>query len=170
MTMLTTDFEALATRLRPALRKTALGLTRDEAHADDIAQDTLLRLWQMRDRLDGYRSVEALARVIARNLSLDFLRGRHTTVSLDDLAARGEPEGSDAESPHALLAAAELEREVDEVLSRLAPAQQAVMRMRHTEGLEIEEIARLIGSSPANVRVLLCRARARVKTLFNPGK
>ena len=69
------DFEALVSRLRPAIYRTAITMTRDADTAEDIAQDTLLRLWQLRDRLDGYRSVDALAGVIARNLAIDHLRG-----------------------------------------------------------------------------------------------
>ena len=69
-------------------------------------------------------------------------------------------------APDDVMISAEFAAEVDRVMSQLAPAQQAVMRMRHSEGLETEEIARIIGTTPANVRVLLCRARARVKSLF----
>lgn len=143
-------------------------MTRDADLADDIAQDTLLRLWQLRDRLDAYRSVDALARVISRNLALDALRSRGATVSLSAVDMDFPDEAH--RLPDAEMISAELADEVDRVMARLAPAQQAVLRMRHTEGMEMDEIARVIGSTPANVRVLLCRARARVKSLFIDNK
>ena len=158
------DFEALVSRLRPAIYRTAITMTRDADTADDIAQDTLLRLWQLRDRLDGYRSVDALAGVIARNLAIDHLRGRGVVVSLSEVDV--ELPDMPGNAPDDVMISAEFAAEVDRVMSQLAPAQQAVMRMRHSEGLETEEIARIIGTTPANVRVLLCRTRARVKSLF----
>lgn len=158
------DFQSLALRLRPAIIRTAVSITHDADLAEDIAQDTLLRLWQLRDRLDAYRSVDALAKVIARNLALDALRARGVTVSISDTML-DLPDAAHL-TPEAELISAEFVSEVDCIMARLAPAQQAVLRMRHAEAMEIEEIARVIGSTPVNVRVLLCRARARVKSLF----
>ena len=45
----------------------------DDADAEDIAQEVVLKLWVMHDRLDEYRSMEALAVVMARRLSLNHL-------------------------------------------------------------------------------------------------
>lgn len=161
--MTLTDFEAMARRLRPAIVARSLSMTSDADLADDIAQDTLLRLWQLRDRLDTYRSVDALARVIARNLAVDALRSRGATVSIDALSV----DVPDSEGADAQLLDTEVRAEADTILASLAPAQQAVMRMRHTEGMEMDEIARALGTTPANVRVMLCRARARVRELFS---
>lgn len=158
------SFEILARRLRPDIVARTLAITHDAGLADDVAQDTLLRLWQLRDRLEQYRSVEALARVIARNLALDALRQRGATVSLDALTA--DLAAGEAEAADEALLTEEATGEIDRIMQQLAPAQQAVLRMRHAEGMEMDEIARVIGSTPANVRVLLCRARARVKDLY----
>lgn len=152
----------MARRMRPAIVGRVTAMTRDEALAEDVAQETLLRLWQIRHKLDGYRSVDALVKVVARNLAIDSLRRSGATVSLDDLTAEGiEPLSADA----SVLLAETVER-VDAVMAQLSPAQQAVMRMRHSDGLEMDEIARLTGTTEANVRVILCRARAKVKKLY----
>ena len=44
--------------------------------------------------------------------------------------------------------------------------QQAVLRMKHLDGLEVGEIAELPGSTPEAVRMNLSRARRRVKEMF----
>lgn len=50
------------------------GLIEDRSDAEDIVQETFLKLWQIREKLDGYNSVEALAVQVAKNLALDKLK------------------------------------------------------------------------------------------------
>lgn len=156
-------FEKMVGKLRPRLVLQAMKITGDNDAADDIAQETLLRMWTMRDRLDAYNSVEALAMVMNRNIALSMLRSSKPMASLDDpcLAI-----SDSAPPPDAGIIAGETAMTIDKVMSMLAPGQQAVLKMKHVEGMEIPEIARITGSTENNVRVLLCRARARVKELF----
>lgn len=135
----------------------------DQALPDDVAQDTLLRLWTMRERLDAYSSVEALAMVIARNRAIDLLRETGMTTRLD---TPGVERPDTALLPDAAMEMADTTAEIDSILATLPSQQQAVMRMRHTEGMEIEEIAAAIGSTPGAIRTMLCRARQSVKQMF----
>ncbi|MCF0213721.1 MAG: RNA polymerase sigma factor [Muribaculaceae bacterium] len=162
------EFENMAARLRTVLVGSLHRYVDDVNDADDIAQDTLLRLWQMRHRLEDYRSVESLARVMARNLAIDLLRHRKHVVNVD--AEASDPMLSLPDSgptPDSGLIAQDEDREKDRILSHLIPSQRAVVRMKHVEGLEIAEIAVILGTTENNVRVLLCRARANIKNLFN---
>lgn len=63
------EFETQAPQLRERIVTMVRRLSADADGdlADDVAQDTLLKLWTMRERLDSYNSVEALAMVIARH-------------------------------------------------------------------------------------------------------
>ena len=72
-----TEFEHIAQEMRPRLtahcqRYLSAGTLAEEA--DDIVQETLVKLWKMRDRLSEYQSIEALGMTIARNLCIDHLR------------------------------------------------------------------------------------------------
>ena len=131
--------------------------------AEDVAQDTLLRLWSRRDTLDSYRSVEALAMVMARNRTIDLLRseqpGRCTSIDGIDSPDSGP-------DPHQSLEAGEAETRMRDILDSLPSAQQALIRMRHAEGMEIDEIAALTDSSPGSIRTALSRARRHIKELF----
>lgn len=71
-----TEFERMAPPLRKRIVSMVLGMSAsaDADLADDVAQDTLLRLWTIRDKLDEYRSVDSLAMVIARHRAIDLLR------------------------------------------------------------------------------------------------
>jgi len=52
------------------------------------------------------------------------------------------------------------------IIERLSGLQQAVLRMKQIEGLEIDEIAALTGSAPEAIRMNLSRARRKVKEIF----
>lgn len=154
------EFEILFCRLRPAIYKMAYGVTNSEDDAEDVAQDTLLKLWSMRDKLEGYRSTEALALVMSRRMSIDKLRQRKN-VPLEDVDRLDL-----SPTPEEVMMHKEAEAEMDMRLQQLPDREQAVLRMRHIDGLEIGEIAKLIGTSEVNVRVAISRGRRRIKDLF----
>lgn len=160
------DFEAMA----PQLRQRIVGMVRklsadsgDTDLADDVAQDTLLKLWSMRDRLDAYTSVEALAMVIARNRAIDLLK-RVSALRSCDIA---DIDISDtAVSAEDAIISTESENRAMTLLASLPSGQQAVLRMRHVDGMEISEIAAVTGSTPNAIRVTLSRARQNIKELY----
>lgn len=147
--------------MRPDIYRTALGIVKDAEAADDVAQETLLKLWSMGDRLDAYDRPGALACIIGRNLAISHLRRRRGDSPLDEAVCLAtEP------SPEETVTRREEAEHVDWLMSRLPDTQQAILRMRHVEGMETEEIAALIGSTPGAVRVALSRARHKVKLMF----
>ncbi|HBI58676.1 MAG: sigma-70 family RNA polymerase sigma factor [Duncaniella sp.] len=160
------DFEAMA----PQLRQRIVGMVRklsadsgDTDLADDVAQDTLLKLWSMRDRLDAYTSVEALAMVIARNRAIDLLK-RVSALRSCDIA---DIDISDtAVSAEDAIISTESENRAMSLLASLPSGQQAVLRMRHVDGMEISEIAAVTGSTTNAIRVTLSRARQNIKELY----
>lgn len=156
------NFEILARRMRPDIYRTALSVVKDTETADDVAQDTLLKLWTMGEKLDAYDHPEALACVISRNLAISRLRHRGGgDASFDEAVCIAiEP------SPEETVIRCEEAEHIDRLMSRLPDSQQAILRMRHIEGMETEEIAALIGSTPGAVRVALSRARHKVKLMF----
>lgn len=158
------EFEKLALELRPRILTTATKLLSDADLAEDVAQETLLKLWSLKEKLSQYRSVDSLAMVVTRNRCLDILRqqGRNYNVSLDDFDTVA-PELS----PMERMIENESENEASQILSMLPEGQQIILKMKHIEGLEIEDIAQLTGATPNAIRVTLSRARKRVKEIFN---
>ena len=156
------QFEIEAKRMRPALLRLASRYMEDADEAEDVIQDVLLKLWFLREKLDRYRSVDALAMVITKHLCSNQLRTRRMeTVELQqDMQIAG------SETTDQRLLEAEETREVLRVISTLPNLQQAVLRMKHIEGFEVEEIARLTGSTPIAVRTNLSRARKKVREQF----
>lgn len=155
------DFETLALSLRPGLLKTAGQIVTSEAEAEDLVQDTMLKLWSIRDRLSEYRSVEALARVMIRRMALNAIRGRHGSVSLDTVA-----ELSDTDSADSRLERTESASHIDTVLASLPESQQILIRLRHVEGYDNAAIAAMLGSNEGAVRTALSRARKHLARIL----
>ncbi|MDE6574051.1 MAG: sigma-70 family RNA polymerase sigma factor [Muribaculaceae bacterium] len=156
------DFEILAATLRPRLLRTARLITRDDMEAEDVVQDTMLKLWTIRTKLDECRSVEALATVITRRLSLNVLRRNKPGTSVDitdDLLTLPSAEEE-------LINRQETGR-VDMIMAALPEAAQTLLRLRHIEGYDNASIAAILGCSEGAVRTALSRARQRVAKIFN---
>lgn len=155
------EFEIEVGRIRPRLHHEAMRYVSDEADAEDIAQEVVLKLWVMHDRLDEYRSIEALAVVMARRLSLNHLRT--ATVPIGELSPA---EAATTLTPETDFIGREDEERAQRLIDSLPDAQQTVLRMKHKEGMEVGDIARLTGSTPEAVRQNLSRARRNILRHF----
>ena len=123
------------------------------AEAEDIAQDVMLRLWQMQDELDRYDNPEALLTLMARHMTRNHQR-RRKTEQLDEAMAAGL-----STSPHVQLEMKEDEAWLEQQLQQLPTTQRTLLYMRQVERRSHEEIARLLGIETTSVSTLLARAR-----------
>ncbi|MDR2118421.1 MAG: RNA polymerase sigma factor [Tannerellaceae bacterium] len=134
----------------------------DGAEAEDVVQEALLKLWYIRRDLRRYGSVRALAFRITKHLCLNRLKVcERYGGEPDERMADGE-----ALSPYRMLERKDQVEHLTRMIDRLPAMQQAILRMKHIEGLEVEEIARITGCAPDAVRASLSRARRKVKELF----
>lgn len=159
------EFESIAPELRHSIVTMVRRIagTTDPDLPDDVAQDTLLRLWTLRDNLDSYRSIHALAMVMARNRAIDLLRSGHPDRHLP---LEGYDSPDNAFDPHQALEYSEAGHRLSDIFASLPSAQQAIIKMRHIDGMEINEIAAVTGSSSGAIRTMLSRARNHIKELF----
>ena len=130
-------------------------LTNDEA--EDTVQDVLLRLWQILPEL--HSPMEPLAHILVRNYSVDRLRRKRPTLQLSEVA---DATDSKTESERA--------ERIMAIISRLPALQQTIFRLRHIEGMEMKNIAQLMGSTEAAVRKSLSRARQSIIRIYNDHK
>lgn len=162
------SFNTLASSLRPRLRSAAARWLSDAPRGcdapDDIVQDTLLRLWAIRDRLSEYESVEAVAMVAAWRVTIDALR-RTGSYQTDTIEPTMELE-SDTLAPDTEADLSISEKLASDLLTRLPDRQALIVKMRHADGLELSEIAALTGMTEGNVRTLLSRGRSRLRQLY----
>lgn len=150
------EYIAEAKKRRHILLSIARNILGNDDDAEDVVQDALLRLWQLHD--EPIANVESMAKVIVRNLSVDVLRRRRQTSDIDDADICAD----DVDDEHddrldAMMA----------MVAELPTMQQTVIRLRHFEGMEMKQIADLIGTTEQAVRKTLSRAR---KSIFEQFK
>ncbi len=147
-------FEQIAPRMRQKVMETLCRYQLDRMECEDIAQEVLLRLWQMRNELAQVRSVDALVTVMARRLAITSMR--HS--AMPDIENFRCDIGDD-NTPIVQLETKENEEWLEDKLKRLPDTQRAVLQMRQIEHRSVEEIARLLCIDNRSVSTLLARAR-----------
>jgi RNA polymerase sigma-70 factor, ECF subfamily len=138
----------------------------DRASAEDIAQETFLRVWR---HAGGFNpQVGGLATwilSIARNLALTHLarRARGAEVSgVDDVRETA----SDEPRPDEQLLAKERRDRFRAALAQLSPGDRSLLAASYVEGLALADIARLESCSSGAVKVRLHRARMRLRQIL----
>ena len=149
-------FNQQAPRLRQLALEAAVTAGADSDTAQDVAQETLLRLWQMRDYPRLYNP-EGYATVIARHLALNQQR-RHPSVPLDERQANSQS----VPSPLDLMLQNENERWLRERIRNLPYTQHAILKLRQVEHRSNDEIAQILGIKPSSVSTLLAKARRQL--------
>ena len=159
MNMEQQEFEEWVRRMRQRLLAEARQRLGDADEAEDTVQDAVLKLWAMRTELSQYHSMDGLGVVMVRRMALNKKRQWHASQQQMPLLA-------DDHTPETALISREERERLEHLLLSLPSAQQAVLRMKHIDGMEVAEIARTTGSTPEAVRQCLSRARRNMMKQF----
>ena len=156
------QFKITVVPLRGKLLNYARKLTDDSSDAEDVVQEVMLKLWNIRQKLEEYNSIEALAVRITHNLCMDMWRSKRTDqVSLDQV-----PVVSQTVNPERVLEGNDEIRLMREIISSLPTLQQTIIRMKDIEEYETEEIAQITGCSSECSRSNLSRDRKKVRDIY----
>ncbi len=145
------------------LYASAFRLTGNRQAAEDLVQDTLLRLWTGRERLPRRLLPVAYAVATLRHIYCDRMR-RKSLQEARGGAATLELEAGDDVAER--LEAADAAERIHRIMEGLPAAQRMVMTLRDIEELDTDEIKELTGLTDTNLRSLLSRARRTVRTRF----
>jgi len=147
---------------RSKLKSYAQRLLKEE-DAEDIIQEVFLKLWCMRNALDEYNNIYALAVQITKYSCINHIRAsKKQNIAITDSVILE----SNTTAPDTHLVNKDDMEHIMRIIDQLPGLQQAILRMKHIDGLEIEEIAELTGCKPGAIHMNLSRARKRVKELF----
>lgn len=150
--------------LKDKLFRLALRITFDRAEAEDIVQDTLIRVWNKRDEWQQMDSIEAYCLTIARNLAID----RSQKMESQNLELTPETqEMPDAKMPDQLMEQNEQLSIVHRLINELPEKQRSILQLRDIEGKNYKEIAVILGLTEEQVKVDLFRARQRIRLKYN---
>ena len=149
-------FEAFVAARSGDLLRTAVLLTRDRGHAEDLLQTALVKAYRRWGRIDGDPYPYVRRVLVTSAASWRRLRATQEIVSLPALD-RTTPDGTDVVD--------ERERMAD-ALATLPPRMRAVLVLRYTEDLSEADTAALLGCSVHTVRSQTVRGLARLRTVL----
>lgn len=135
----------------------------DMDEAKDIVQDIYIKLWKMREELDKYNSVEALAMRMTRNLCLDKIKLKKT-VKINGIIKEDSEEKNIANEKQEEIKIAVTRAKY--VINKLDEPQKTIMQLRDIEGYDYEEIAQILNMNINTIRVSLSRARKKVREIL----
>jgi RNA polymerase sigma-70 factor, ECF subfamily len=135
----------------PDVFRFALAWTNDWAAAEDLAQESYLRLWNQRNRLDWSRPALPWLLVTTRRLATDRFRQLRRRIS------PAPPPASLSESTH------DRWLDVSAAMAALSPLERSALVMTALEGITYDEAGRILGSTAGAVRAAVSRARAKLE-------
>ena len=177
-------FRTLVDRHDRALRRVARTFVRTSSAADEVVQETWLAVVRGLDDFEGRSSLRTWIFSILVNRARTYAVRDARSVPFSALESDDGPTiepaafGADGRwssapprldgDPETGLLAAELREHLLQAVDTLPPAQRAVITLRDLVGVSPEEVCELLELSDGNQRVLLHRARARVRTALTP--
>lgn len=150
--------------LKDKLFRLALRITLNREEAEDIVQDTLIKVWNSRNKWQQLDSIEAYSLTIARNLSLDRIKKmENQNGSLED----EKTERSDATSnPSERMIQKDKLDIVKRMIDELPEKQRSCIQLRDIEGKAYKDIALILGITEEQVKINIFRARQTIKQRF----
>ena len=153
-------FHALYRRTAGSLRTYAARVLGNATYADDIVQESYLRLVRSPPATDDPQQLRAFLFRVASHLIIDYWRrGRHEIGRADDSMDTHSAPAPDIP----------LRLDMARVFERLTPQQRQLMWLAYVEGADHREIATALGLRERSVRVLLHRTRRKLAQLLRAG-
>jgi RNA polymerase sigma-70 factor, ECF subfamily len=151
------------------LYRLARGILRDDAEAEDVVQDTYIRLFTHLDEFRGEASLTTWLSRIAINEALGRVRKRKLVASLppaDSLASADIipfPRHASSEDPEKTMAQREIQQVVEQAVDELPDPFRIVFVARVMEGMSVEATAELLDLNVITVKTRLHRARKMLR-------
>lgn len=158
------DFRKNLLPLKDRIFRTALRITLNRQEAEDLTQDTLVRVWNKREELVGVENLEAFCIAVCRNMALDRVaKKENLNVSLEP----GRTDAFDtARTPEEQLEYDDRLQRVHELFNALPERLRTALQLRDVEGMSYREAALAMGVSEDVFKVTLHRARTALKTQY----
>lgn len=159
------DFQRLVVALDKPMYATAAAMLRDADDAFDAVQETMISLWESRDRLDDVDNLKAFCMTALRRRCLDILKSFHST-RLSPIPDHFDTPDDSADTFTSIDSRQQLNRAM-KLIDQLPENQRKALTLSAVNSLNNSEISEITGWSDQNVRTLLSRARSHLKTLFS---
>jgi RNA polymerase sigma-70 factor (ECF subfamily) len=152
-------YRALVDRYLGGITRFALRLLRDQGEAEEVAQETFLRLWTEARSFEPRAQPKTWLYRIARNQCIDRLRKRRVHGQEQELSDESES----GDRPSGLFARKETAERVEQALASLPERQRAALTLVHYEGLSGAEACEVLELSAEALESLLARGRRSLR-------
>ena len=151
--------------LKNELFRLALRITLNRAEAEDVVQETMIKVWNKRDHWDEIDSIEAFCLTICRNISLDKIKkAENQNQSIEE--GHEAPDLSYTSNPEEQAMQRDRIRLIRHLIDHLPEKQRSCMQLRDFEGKSYKEIAQVLGISEEQVKINIFRARQTIKQKY----
>ena len=127
--------------------------------AEDATQEVMVKLWNKKDNLESYNSVEALAMTMTKNYCLDQLKSKRANnlqIVHNNFTDRQPQLDKKLEDQDSL-------EWVEKIINEMPEQMQLLIQLRDVEQYEFEEIAKIVNMNETAIRVALSRARKKIR-------
>ena len=162
MSMNQNDFVKLITPFKDKLFRLAKRLLVSTEEAEDATQEVILKLWNNKENLDSYKSIEAYSMTMTKNYCFDQLKAKRSgnlKLVHDNFVGRESGLENQLEAKDSL-------EWVEKAINELPEQQKLIIQMRDIEEYEFEEIAKIINMNETAIRVALSRARKTIRAFI----
>lgn len=167
--MKTISFQTDILPLKNELFRLALRITQNRFEAEDVVQETMLKVWKGRSEWYKIDNIEAFCLTVCRNLSLDKMR--HMDNQVQNIEQESEPaDQSYSANPEEQAVQHDRLQLVRQLISQLPEKQRTCMQLRDVEGKSYRDIANIIGISEEQVKVNIFRARQTIRERFQQAE
>ncbi|MBR4886453.1 MAG: sigma-70 family RNA polymerase sigma factor [Muribaculaceae bacterium] len=149
--------------LHSQMYRIAYCIVANQPDAEDIVQDCILKLWDRRHQLSSIDDLNRYCCTMVRNHAIDHLR-RHNGSDFQDehtLSNMADSTSSDSYMLHA-----ETSQQVKEMIRTLPNESRKVLCLRVFSECSIDDIEQATGLSSSNIRTMLCRARKKLRSIY----
>lgn len=158
--MQASDFKQLFQPCHRKLFSVAYRLMSNAQAAEDMVQETFLKLWMQRDKIEKVDNPEAYSITVLRRIFYDKMRARHLQEVDKDV---GSLQVSSSQNISKQLEEADEYQRVRQLITHLPEPQARIMLMRDIEERSFEEISIETGLTEVNIRSILSRARKKIR-------
>lgn len=157
------DFRVLYETFSGNLYGFVLGLTRSEADAREIVQETFVKVWINRAAIDPGASFKSYLFKISRNAAIDRFRRNTANPLFEDYIRHAESIRADDPGAESLVDCGLFFQKIDEAKEKLSPRQREIFEMNKERGISPAEVASMLGVSEQTVYNQLSAALRKIK-------
>ena len=139
----------------------AFRMVGNQADAEDIVQETYIKLWKKKNEIASIENTEGFAIAVLKNTCLDFLRKmKPEIVDLSIVIQEFSSLENQLENQEKL-------RQVEIIVKQLPKRHQQLIYLKHYKNLSDKEIEEITGLKPGNIKTIISRARKTIKEQFS---